>query len=107
MIKTYVHMGLGIGIVASMAFEPTDHKKLTPIKAGGLFPRSTTWLGYRKNTVMRCYMVEFIRLFAPHIGADQMDKIANMQSQEELDSLFREIDLPLRNGICGCLSAAA
>lgn len=106
-IKTYVHMGMGIGIVASMAFEPDDHKKLTPIKVNGLFPRSTTWIGFRKNMVMRCYTVEFVRLFAPHIDAETMDKIARAVTQDELDALFTGVELPLRNGTCGCLSAAA
>ena len=106
-IKTYVLMGLGIGIVASMAFQPEDHKNLTPIKVNGLFPRSTTWIGFRRNTVMRCYMADFIRLFAPHIDAEKMDKVARASTQDELDELFRSIKLPLRNGTCDCLSAAA
>ena len=106
-IKTYVRMGLGIGIVASMAYEVEDHKHLTPIKVNGLFPRSTTWIGFRRNTVLRCYMADFIRLFAPHIDADQIGKAARAVSQNELDQLFRNTRLPIRNGACGCLSAAA
>jgi LysR family cys regulon transcriptional activator len=106
-IKTYVLMGLGIGIVASMAYEPDDHKNLTPIKVDGLFPRSTTWIGFRRDTVLRCYMADFIRLFAPHVTAEQMDKAARAVSQEELDQLFKNTTLPVRNGNCGCLSAAA
>ena len=106
-IKTYVLMGLGIGIVACMAFQPEDHQNLTPIKVNGLFPRSTTWIGFRRNTVMRCYMADFIRLFAPHIDAEKMDKIARVSSQNELDQLFRNIRLPLRNGTCDCMSVAA
>ena len=106
-IKTYVHMGLGIGIVASMAFEPDDHKNLTPIKVDGLFPRSTTWIGFRRDTVLRCYMAEFIRLFAPHIDAEQLEKASRAVSQDELDQLFRNTALPVRNGYCGSLSAAA
>ena len=106
-IKTYVRMGLGIGIVASMAYQPDDHKYLTPIKLNGLFPRSTTWIGFRKNTVLRCYMADFIRLFAPHVDAEQIDKAAHAVSQNELDQLFKNARLPIRNGICGCLSAAA
>ena len=106
-IKTYVQMGLGIGIIASMAYEPDDHKHLTPIKIDGLFPRSTTWIGFRRNSVLRCYMADFIRLFAPHIDADQMDKAAHAVSQRELDQLFRNTRLPVRNGTCSCLSAAA
>ena len=106
-IKTYVRMGLGIGIVASMSYEPGDHEDLTPIKANGLFPRSTAWIGFRKNTVLRCYMADFIRLFAPHIDADQIAKAARAVSQDEMDQLFRNNQLPVRNGTCDCLSAAA
>ena len=106
-IKTYVRMGLGVGIVASMAFEANDHEHLTPIKANGLFPRSTTWIGFRRNTVLRCYMADFIRLLAPHINADQIDKAARAGGQQEIDQLFRNIELPVRNGTCSCLSEAA
>ena len=106
-IKTYVLMGLGIGIVASMAYEPKDHKHLTPIKVNGLFPRSTTWIGFRRNTVLRCYMADFIRLFAPHVDAAQIDKAARAVSQHELDQLFGNTTLPVRNGAGGRLSAAA
>ncbi len=106
-IKTYVQMGLGIGIVASMAYEPDDHRHLTPIKVNGLFPRSTTWIGYRRNTVLRCYMADFIRLFAPHIDAEQMDKATRAVSQLDVDQLFKDTTLPLRNGSCGSLSAAS
>ncbi len=106
-IKSYVQMGLGIGIVASMAFNPDDQKNLTPINVNGLFPRNTTWIGYRPNMVIRCYMVEFIRLFAPHIDAKTMNKIMRANEQHELDTLFEDVELPLRNGSCGCLSVAA
>lgn len=106
-IKTYVRMGLGIGVVAGMAYEPDDHKHLTAIKVNGLFPRSTTWIGFRRNTVLRCYMADFIRLFAPHVSAEQIDKAARAVNQQELDQLFRNTRLPIRNGTCGCLSAAA
>ncbi len=106
-IKTYVQMGLGIGIVASMAFEPNDDKRLTPIKIEGLFPRSTAWIGFRKNTVLRCYMADFVRLLAPHIDAEQIEKAARAVNQDELDQLFRNTVLPLRNGNGGCMSVAA
>ncbi len=66
-IKTYVRMGLGVGIVASMAADCADKKDLVAIDAEGLFPRSTTWIGFRKDAVLRRYMVEFMQLFAPHL----------------------------------------
>ena len=106
-IKTYVLMGLGIGIVASMAYESMDHKKLTPIKLNGLFPRSTTWIGFRRKAVLRCYMADFIHLFAPHVDTVKIEAAARAVSQRELDLLFRNISLPVKNGAGGRLYAAA
>jgi LysR family cys regulon transcriptional activator len=99
-IKTYVRMGLGIGIVAGMAHEAEDDKDLTAIEACGLFPRSTTWIGFRKNTVLRRYMIDFIHMFAPHIGSDKIHKVARAKHQDDIDRLFRNTKVPLRNG-CG------
>jgi LysR family cys regulon transcriptional activator len=106
-IKTYVRMGLGVGIVASMAHQCEDNKDLTAIEAEGLFPRSTTWIGFRKDVVLRRYMLDFVRLFAPHIDAQQIDAAAKAQEQEEIDNLFKDTELPVRGGCSDDLSAAA
>ena len=97
-IKTYVRMGLGVGIVASMAADCADKKDLQVIDAEGLFPRSTTWIGYRKNAVLRRYMVEFIHLFASHLTSRQLDDIRRATSQEDIDGLFQTSELPVRGG---------
>jgi len=97
-IKTYVRMGLGVGIVASMAAECDDQKDMTAIDAEGLFPRSTTWIGFRKDVVLRRYMLDFVQLFAPHITADQLEKTRHVRTQSDVDKLFRNADLPVRGG---------
>ena len=96
-IKTYVRMGLGVGIVAGMANED-EEDDMTTISATGLFPRSTTWIGFRKDVVLRRYMLEFVRLFAPHITADQLEKTRHARSQVEIDKLFIDAHIPTRNG---------
>ena len=106
-IKTYVRMGLGVGIVASMAAECSDKDDLQVIDAEGLFPRSTTWIGYRKNTVLRRYMIDFIQLFASHISPKQLDDIRRASSQEDIDSLFEPSKLPVRGGCDEGVTAAA
>jgi LysR family cys regulon transcriptional activator len=106
-IKTYVRMGLGVGIVASMAHECEDNKDLTAIEAQGLFPRSTTWIGFRRDVVLRRYMLDFIRLFAPHIDAQQLDAVAKARGQDDIDALFEKTKLPVRGGCADDLSAAA
>jgi LysR family cys regulon transcriptional activator len=97
-IKTYVRMGLGVGIVASMAEDCDDQNDLTAIGAKGLFPRSTTWIGFRKDIVLRRYMLDFVQLFAPHISPDQLEKTRHIRSQSEIDKLFEGATLPIRGG---------
>ncbi len=106
-IKTYVRMGLGVGIVASMAADCADRKDLEVIDAEGLFPRSTTWIGYRKDAVPRKYMFDFIQLFAPHIGKRQMDELRRATTQKAVDTLFADAELPLRDGCGDKITAAA
>jgi len=106
-IKTYVRMGLGVGIVASMAADCADRNDLQVIDAEGLFPRSTTWIGYRKNTVLRRYMIDFIQLFAYHLTPDQLHDIQRASSQEDIDSLLQLSELPMRGGCAEDVTEAA
>jgi LysR family cys regulon transcriptional activator len=64
-IKTYVAMGLGVGIVASMAIDPVADKQLGAMDAAHLFESSTTRIGIRRNAYLRGYVYAFIELFAP------------------------------------------
>ena len=105
-IKTYVRMGLGVGIVASMAQDHND-KDLVALEAKGLFPRSTTWIGFRKDAALRRYMVDFIGLFAPYIGKAQLERVRKARTQEEIDELFTDLDVPLRSGSDDDVTAAA
>lgn len=66
-IKTYVALGLGIGIVAYMAFDPKADKGLRAVDAAHLFESATTRIGIRKNAWLRGYTYGFIELFAPHL----------------------------------------
>ena len=66
-IKTYVELGLGIGILAQMAFEPNRDKHLRSIDASHLFSPSTTRIGISRNSYLRGYVYDFIEIFAPHL----------------------------------------
>ena len=69
-IKTYVELGLGIGIVAHMAYIPERDKHLRMLEADHLFQPSTTRIAIRKNEYLRGYSYDFIELFAPHLTRD-------------------------------------
>ncbi len=64
-IKTYVELDLGIGILASIAFDPERDQHLRAIDTGYLFPEKTTYLAVRRGAYLRGFAFEFITLFAP------------------------------------------
>ncbi|HTP97356.1 MAG TPA: CysB family HTH-type transcriptional regulator [Burkholderiales bacterium] len=66
-IKTYVELGLGLGILAQMAYDPKLDHGLKSIDASHLFDSSTTRIGIRRDIYLRGYVYEFIELFAPHL----------------------------------------
>lgn len=69
-IKTYVSLGLGVGIIASMAFDPQRDTGLTALDAAHLFEPSTTHIGLRRDAYLRGYAYAFIESFAPHLKPD-------------------------------------
>ena len=74
-IKTYVELELGIGIVAMMAYDPARDTKIRALDASHLFEASTTRIGLRKNSYIRGYVYEFISMFAPHLDKKVVDSI--------------------------------
>jgi LysR family cys regulon transcriptional activator len=99
-IKTYVRMGMGVGVVAAMAYECSDEDDLVSLSAEGLFPRCTTWLGFGRDTVLRGYMIEFISLFAPHLTPELIRDLVDQETQAQVDEMLGGIALPVRGG-CG------
>jgi LysR family cys regulon transcriptional activator len=67
-IKTYVNLGLGIGLIANMAYDETRDAHLARIDCSHLFPNSTTYLGFRKDAFLRGYMLSFMELLAPNLS---------------------------------------
>jgi LysR family cys regulon transcriptional activator len=73
-IKTYVELGLGIGILATMGFDARRDKRLHAIDASHLFESSTTRLGIKRGAWLRGYAYEFIELFAPRLPRELVEK---------------------------------
>ncbi|SET46662.1 LysR family transcriptional regulator, cys regulon transcriptional activator [Nitrosomonas marina] len=67
-IKTYVELGLGIGILAKMAFDPLRDKHLESVDASHLFESSTTRIGISRNNYLQRFVFDFIEMFAPHLN---------------------------------------
>lgn len=94
-IKTYVRLGLGIGIIAKMAYDPKLDDDLVPLDASHLFDASVTKIGFRRGTFLRGFMYEFIELFAPHLTRELVEEAYRRHSKSEIEELFSHIELPV------------
>jgi LysR family cys regulon transcriptional activator len=72
-IKTYVGLGLGLGIIAGMAYDPVRDQGLRARDVSQLFGLNTTRIGLRRGTCLRCFEYDFIELFAPHLSKRAVD----------------------------------
>jgi LysR family cys regulon transcriptional activator len=95
-IKTYVRLGLGVGIVASMALDAREDDDLVEIDTSDLFPAHVTWIGFRRGGLLRKYQLDFMQLFAPHLTRRLIERAANAATQAEVDALTQDLELPLR-----------
>ena len=93
-IKTYVRLGLGVGIIATMAFDEQQDSDLVALDASHLFEPSTTKIGFRKGTFLRGYMYDFIQRFAPHLTADVIKQVQMCTNRSEIDEIFADQELP-------------
>lgn len=95
-IKTYVRLGLGVGLIARMAYLPEQDQDLVSIDAGHLFEPSVTKIAFRRGMYLRGYMYRFMELFAPHLDRDCIDAAAACANQDEVNRLFDSLELPQR-----------
>ena len=75
-IKTYVELGLGVGIMAQMAFDAKRDRGLRAIDASHLFESSTTRLGIKRGAWLRRYAYDFIEFFAPYLPRALVERAA-------------------------------
>ena len=66
-IKTYVELGMGVGIVAAMAYDAKRDAELVALDTQHLFEPNTTRVGLRKGAFLRSYAYRLIEMFAPHL----------------------------------------
>ena len=93
-IKTYVRLGIGVGIVASMAYDSEKDSDLVALDASHLFDFSITKIGFLRGALLRSYIVDFISMFAPHLSPEMIARVQAADSQAEVDALFADTDIP-------------
>ena len=94
-IKSYVRLGMGVGIVASMAYDSQKDTDLVCKDASHLFEYSVTRIGIKRGSLLRRYMYDFVSTFAPHLQRPLVERALSCQSQAEVNQLFAEVDIPV------------
>jgi LysR family cys regulon transcriptional activator len=79
-----------------MAIDPQGDADLAVLDADHLFAPHLTWIGFRRGRLLRGYMYEFLKVFAPHLSRRLVDQAIRAGSGDELDQLFRDVALPSR-----------
>jgi len=72
-IKTYVELGMGVGIIAGMAFDPERDRNLRAIPVGQLFGMNVSRVAVKQGAYLRSYIYTFIELLAPTLNRKMVE----------------------------------
>lgn len=93
-IKSYVKMDLGVGIIASVAYNATEDSDLLAIDASHLFDDCIAKIALRRGVILRSYMYDFIELFAPHLTREVIDYCLSRITTDELPKRSGALCIP-------------
>ncbi|SUC03263.1 HTH-type transcriptional regulator CysB [Pasteurella canis] len=85
-IKTYVRLGLGVGIMASMAHTEAD-TDLLALNADHLFAPSAVQIAFKHSTFLRTYMYDFMQYFSPHLTRDVVEKAERLRDKDAVKKI--------------------
>ena len=77
-MKAYVKCGLGVAIVAGLAYEAEEDRELRAIPARHLFESNKIYIGLQKHTYLRSYALDFIRLFSPAMTKEKVMRAVSL-----------------------------
>lgn len=84
-IKTYVELGLGVGIIAGMAYDAERDKNLRMISAGHLFGTNVSRVALKQGAYLRSYVYTFIELLTPTLNRKLIEQV--MSGEKEMYEL--------------------
>jgi LysR family cys regulon transcriptional activator len=95
-LKAYVGAGLGIAVVANLAYNEILDRDLVSVNAPSLLDSYLTSIVIRKGIFLRGYMYDFIESFAPHLTRMVVDEVMLLTSPEAQESYFSNVAIPTR-----------
>jgi len=95
-IKTYVRLGLGVGVISQMAYDPELDADLVMIEARNLFQDNIAYLGFTRTLYFRQYMFDFIEKLAPHLTTELIQLAQATKNNDAVSKLLLDVKLPLK-----------
>jgi LysR family transcriptional regulator, cys regulon transcriptional activator len=92
-IKSYTRAGLGVGVVADLAYDAIEDSDLVVIKVPELDQSYNCSIGIRKGNYIPSYMYQFIEGFAPHLKRDVVTEVMSLPSPEAVKEYFTNFDI--------------
>ena len=92
-IKSYVRAGLGVGIIADLAYNDIEDSDLVLIRIPEFNESYQTTVAIRNGSYIPGYMYEFIELFAPHLTRDVVNEVMSLPSPEAQNAYFKDKDI--------------
>ena len=80
-IKSYVALGLGVGIISERAFRASHDEGLVALSGTHLFPLQTTRLAFKRGAYLRGFTVAFIRLFTPNLREEDLKQLGSSAAE--------------------------
>ncbi|WP_326539885.1 CysB family HTH-type transcriptional regulator [Pseudorhodoferax sp.] len=84
-IKTYVELGMGVGIIAAIAYDDERDSRLAAIDARHLFASNMTRLALRRGSFLRGYVYDFIQSFVPPLTRERVDRALASAPGDDFD----------------------
>jgi len=93
-IKTYVKLGFGVGIIAEMAKGTQHDDSLSCISAAHLFPDSIIKIGFRHSRHISAYQYEFLHMMAPYLELETIKELAHTKALNDREKILQDYPVP-------------
>ena len=93
-IKTYVRLGFGVGIIAEMAKGSEHDEELDCIDASHLFPDSMIKIGFRHSRHIAAYQYEFLQMMPPYLDLETIKELVHTKALNDRNKILEQYPVP-------------
>lgn len=98
-IKTYVRLGFGVGIIAEMAKGSHHDSELDCIDASHLFPDSIIKIGFRHSRHIAAYQYDFLNMMTPYLGLETIKELVQTKALNDRNKILDKYEVPMYRSI--------